>query len=183
MKKFDIQYFAANLSNDPSAVVGHRFFISPTPLTGTDLPEAIVGVRSTPDLGSAQNTVEANHIGDISERNVLGLYPASELEYTYWLTPELVDKLTGFIGKDMWIYEERQNMTSTPAKLGNGITYKVNFGGLVATGQSPEGLQEMTQSAVLKSEEFYYVYVDNSTDTPSLSYKGMQTGKVVSVLS
>lgn len=180
MIKFDIQFFAVTTPtspNLPGAVVGHRLFITEKPLTPGTLPTPVIGVRATPDLGSAQNTVEANAISDVNERSVLGLFPASDLEYTYWLTPYLVEYLSQFIGQTVWIYEEIENMTSTPEKLGTGMTYQVQFGGMTSTGQSPESLLEMTQTAVLKSDEYYMAIVDNSGDVANISYVGMQTGK------
>jgi hypothetical protein len=170
--KLDMQLFASV----GSAVVGHRIYMSTSTVIPTDLTKGLIGFRSTPDLGEAQNTVEANVINSIKEENVQGLYPAAEVEYTLLLASETIKQQLAFINKETWVYEERQDMTSDPTKLGNGIVYKVKLSGLIPTGQEPEGLQEMTQSGVMVSDETYWVEVTYTDSTPSYTITGLQTG-------
>lgn len=178
MFKLNLQLFAQGGADLGSAVVGHRTFMSTSKVFPQDLVnDVVLGVRSTPDLGSAQNTVEANTLDSIRVQQVAGLYPATDIEYTYLFNKELVEKQLGFVNKETWVYEERENKTSKPTELGCGIVYKVKLGGLTTTGQSPEGLQEMTQSATLLSEEFFFVVPTYGEGLdPTYKIVGLQTG-------
>jgi hypothetical protein len=181
MFKLNLQLFADDTTSQlGSAVVGHRMYMG-VDVVPSDLDDVVLGVRSTPDLGDAQNTVEANVINSIREENVSGLFPASEIEYTLLMHPTTIENQLKYVNKEIWVYEERENMTSTPEKLGWGIAYKIKVSGITATGQEPEGLQELTQSATLVSDEFYYVRPDYSGDTATYKVVGMQTGKTTSI--
>lgn len=185
LKKYvlDIQNFAEESSQLGAAVVGHRtWFLESSPVpTKETLSNPVIGLRSTPDLGSAQNTVEANTLDGIREKNVPGYYPASDVEYTLLLGKKTLENQLEYVNKEVWVYEEHENMTSTPDKIGWGITYKIKVSGVTATGQSPEGLLEMTQSGTLLSDEYYYAKptYGSSGDEPTWTFKGMQTGKAV----
>lgn len=178
--KLDIQMFADASAVTGSAVVGHRtWFLANkcVPDTST-INNPVIGMRGTPDLGSAQNTVEANTLDGIREKNVPGYYPATDIEFTLLLADEVVSNQLSYINKEVWVYEERKDMTSTPEKIGSGIIYRIKVSGVVVNGQTPEGLQEITQSATLVSDEFYYaVPTYTSGDEPTWKINGLQTGK------
>ena len=186
MYKLDLQLFA-DATETGSAVVGHRtWFLEKDPVPdATTIKTPVIGMRATPDLGSAQNTVEANTLDGIREKNVPGYYPASDVEYTLLLAPSTVKNQLSFINKEVWVFEERENKTSKPNQVGWGIVYKIKVSGVVATGQSPEGLQEMTQSGTLVSDEYYFAvptYSSPNEDTieeATWEFTGMQTGKSV----
>lgn len=179
--KLDIQMFADAGTVTGSAVVGHRtWFLSDKCVPNeSTIGSPIIGMRATPDLGSAQNTVEANTLDGIREKNVPGYYPATDIEFTLLLAKEVVLNQLDYINKEMWVYEERENMTSTPEKIGCGVLYKIKVSGVVVTGQTPEGLQEITQSATLVTDEYYFAVptYSGSGDNPTWQIRGLQTGK------
>ncbi|MFI3251867.1 MAG: hypothetical protein R3Y60_01875 [bacterium] len=173
MTKLNLQLFTGSVDFEGSAVKGSRIFISETlPIT---LEDEVMGVMETSDKGATANKVDATTLRDVTDKQALGTTGATEITLTFALSDAAFEQQTKLIKKNVFIYEESFDTSTTPDVIGNGVLLKAELGGLVITGQSVNALRQFTQDGVMTSDDYYYARVK---EDGSFSYTGMNSGTV-----
>lgn len=171
MTKLNLQMFADSTEFEGLAVKGSRIFISETlPIT---LEDEVMGIMETSDKGASSNKVDATTLRDVTDKQALGTTGATEITLTLALSEASLKQQMALIKKNVFIYEEYVDTSTTPESIGNGILLKAELGGLIATGQSINALRQFTQDGVMTSDDYYYTQVAKDG---TFTFTGMNSG-------